>query len=334
MGPRQATRRALLTMGVWTILLTGCDSSAQVSHGLAAATSPSALGGGAAQSPSSTPTRSLGPGGGGTAQPPSPAPVRHLRLVAIGDSLAQGKASGCPSCTDYVDLYGQALSAATGVPVDVQNLAAVELSALPAVQATQLLNDILTDADLRQALAGADAVVISVGFNDTPWNRFDNPCDAANADVTVVAWDEITPSCIKRVAGEFKQTLDEILTQVDELRGCFTPVGQPADFCRRSGRKDTLLRIVTVYNDWIGWDGTPTSALAPTEATDRAFVDAQCWEITVHGGRCADAYHALNGSKGTTDAAPFLVDDHTHLDQAGHRQIADALTALGFDPLP
>jgi lysophospholipase L1-like esterase len=253
--------------------------------------------------------------------------------VAIGDSLAQSQGGGCAPCTDYVHLYGQAVSAATGVPVDVQNLASIEFSALPGVQATSLLNDILSDTTLRHALAGADVIVISVGFNDTPWNRFDNPCDAANADLSVIHWDVVTPSCIGRVAAEYKRTLDEILTQIDELRGCFTPAGQPLSFCKSIGKNSTIIRIVTVFNDWIGDPATPAAAAAPTGATDRAFVAAQCFEMSVHGGQCADAYHTLNGSKGTADAGSFLMDDHTHLNQSGHQAIAAALSTLGFAPL-
>jgi lysophospholipase L1-like esterase len=311
------------------MVLAACGNSATTASTPTAAARPGAVAI-TAPTPATAPT--------GTASVTAPAlsaePGRHLQLVAIGDSLAQGKASGCPGCTDYIDLYGQALGAATGDAVDVDNRAAVELSALPPVQARQLLNDILTDGALRQALAGADVVVISVGFNDTPWNRFDNPCDAANAEATVVAWDKITSACTSRVAGEFKATLDEILSQIDELRGCATPPGESPDFCSRAGHKNTLIRIVTVFDDWIGEPGTPAAALAPTEAADRAFVAAQCWDVAEHGGRCADAYRALNGAHGTADAAPFLVADHTHLNASGHRQIADALDALGFDPLP
>jgi lysophospholipase L1-like esterase len=234
---------------------------------------------------------------------------------------------------DFVDLYGQAISAAAGEPVVVDNRDAIEFSALPAVQATQLLNDILSDESLRSAIAGADIVLMNVGFNDTPWNRVDNPCDASNADATVVQWSKITADCISRVTHDYKQTLDEIVTQVDELRGCFIPPGQPRYFCTRFGGKTTVLRLVTVYDDWIGEPGTPAAALVPTEAGDASFVAGQCWIIEAHGGKCADIYHVFNGAKGTADAAPFLVDDHTHLSQLGHQRVAQALAKLGFDPL-
>ena len=111
----------------------------------------------------------------------------------------------------------------------------------------------------------------------------DNPCGASNYTATVIRWDEITPACTARVVGEYKQTLDEIFTQIDELRGCWTPKGEPTT-CSERGGKDTALRLATVYNDWIGYDDTPTAALAPSELADEMFVDAQCWVVVMHGG--------------------------------------------------
>jgi len=260
---------------------------------------------------------------------PSVAADQGWTLVAIGDGLAH--ASSCDGCTDFVQLYGEAITEATGMPVEVDNRAFVQFSNVPAVQATQLLNNLLTDQSMRDAIAGADIVLVNVGFNDTPWNRYDNPCGASNYTGTVIRWHEITPACTARVVGEYKQTLDEIFTQIDELRGCWTPKGETTT-CSERGGKDTALRLATVYNDWIGYDDTPVAALAPSELADQMFVDAQCWVVVMHGERCADLYHVLNGPKGTQDAGPYLVD-HTHLNQRGHQLAADMLIGLGLSPL-
>src|SRR3954454_22463571 len=123
----------------------------------------------------------------------APAAEPGWRLVAIGDSLAQ--ATACDGCRDFVQLYVQAITDATGVPVDVDERTAVQFSNLPAVEATQLLNDLLTDQSLRNAIADADIILINVGFNDTPWNRLDNPCGASNYTATVIRWNEVTPAC-------------------------------------------------------------------------------------------------------------------------------------------
>ena len=315
---------------VLVVVLSACTGSSSTAPSVSPVTGATGSPSGHQSTPpvgsSEGPASSTGIAGG-----PGPSPQAHLHLVAIGDSLDQP--SSCPGCVDYVDLYGRAVAAATGRPVDVDNRSAIELSALPAVQSSQLLDDLLTDQSLRAAVAAADVIVISVGFNDTPWGRIDNPCGASNLAATVVDWSLITPACIARVADEYAQTLNEIVTQIDELRGCFIPPGLPPTFCQQAGRRTTMIRLVTVYDDWIGEAGTPAAALGPTEAADRAFVAAQCWVVLEQGGQCADIYHALNGSAGTSDAAPFLVADHTHFNQAGHQRIADVLAKVGFDPL-
>ena len=55
-------------------------------------------------------------------------------LVAIGDGLAH--ASSCEGCTDFVQLYGDAITEATGMPVEVDNRTDIQFSNVPAVQAT------------------------------------------------------------------------------------------------------------------------------------------------------------------------------------------------------
>ena len=261
----------------------------------------------------------------------TPTPDAHWDLVALGDSTA--RATDCDGCTDYVDLYAKAITRKTGVPVLVDNRAALKNSNVPAVQATQLLFHLLTDGSLRDAVANADIAVIAVGINDTPWNRLDDPCDVAPR-YPVVAWARLTGACIRRVTADYKQTLDEILTQIDELRGCGGMPGVPP--CSQRGSEDTLLRIVTVYNAAIGdpvdpgWDAP--SVMPPTKLGNDLFVKAQCEVVHFHGGECADVYHMLNGPNGTRSAGHYF-GDWAHLNQPGHRLVASVLIGLGFAPL-
>jgi lysophospholipase L1-like esterase len=326
---RDTSRRSMLA--VVLILIGGCGSAVPAAPSTAVAP-PSSARPGIATASTGAPTAPSVASSPASADSSSAAVSSpRLRLVAIGDSLA--RASSCSGCTDFVDLYGTSISAATGMPVDVDNEASIQLSALPPVQAAQLLNDILVDPQLRDAIRSADIVVVNVGFNDTPWNRFDNPCGASNLEATEVDWAKITGPCIERVSNEYGQTLDQILSQVDELRGCFTPPGEPADFCASVGKPTTLVRVVTVYDDWIGESGTGGGGVAATEAADRAFARMQCWIAAEHGGQCADVYYVLDGPNGTADAKAFLGDDHTHLNQQGHQRVADVLAGLGFAPL-
>ena len=83
----------------------------------------------------------------------------------------------CPSCTGFVDRYTEAITAATGRPVDVQNL-----SQHNSLQIDGLLQELETDSARRVALANADIILVSIAHNDTAWNRNDDPCDGSSED--------------------------------------------------------------------------------------------------------------------------------------------------------
>jgi lysophospholipase L1-like esterase len=242
---------------------------------------------------------------------------KPLHLVVLGDSTAQ--ASACPGCTDYAHLYAKDIENATGQRVRVDNRGAFRNGVLPMAQLSQTLAGVYADHSLRRALAEADVVVIGLGFNDTAWNRFDNPCEAA-PEYPVIRWDEISDACQQQVTHEFKQTLDILLTQINQLR---------------SGRP-TLLRVVTPYDNVIGdtgdpgWD-TPEGRRVARRGNDLLSA-AQCEDVGFHGGACADLHRAFNGADGTSSPQAFLADG-THMNQAGHQRTAELLAGLGYAPL-
>lgn len=127
-------------------------------------------------------------------------------LVSLGDSL--DRPSACPGCKGYVDLYARAIAKETGRRVNVHNDSDIMLSNVPAVDVSALLARILTDDSVRRDIANADIVVISIGYNDTPWNRLDDPCDAAPRYPTV-HWSALSAGCIYRVTSDYKHTLDQ-----------------------------------------------------------------------------------------------------------------------------
>ena len=191
-------------------------------------------------------------------------------LVDLGDSLL--RPSSCTGCTGYVDLYAKAIAKETGMAVNVDDAAAIQLSNVPAVDASALLAHILTDSSLRQRIANADIIVISIGFNDTPWNRLDDPCNAA-PNYPVVKWLMLSAGCIDRVVADYKHTLDQILTQIDVLRGCGEMPGVPP--CSQRGHTDTLLRIVTVHNSIIGDTVDPGWKRCVRRVVSRLWVTAR-----------------------------------------------------------
>src|SRR4051794_1021417 len=170
---------------------------------------------------------------GGAGSTSSASPTEPLRLVVLGDSTAQ--ASECPGCTDYAHLYAKELEKATGRQVRVDNLGAPRRGFMPMLQVSQALGNVYADHALRRAIAGADVILVGLGFNDTAWGRLDNPCEAA-PEFPVVQWDQISDECNGLVTHENKQALDILLTQINQLT---------------AGRQ-RLLRVVTPYDAVVG----------------------------------------------------------------------------------
>jgi lysophospholipase L1-like esterase len=232
----------------------------------------------------------------------------RLQLVALGDSIST--ANACTGCTAFPDLYAERLTEELGRPVDVDN------RSIPGAIAADLLAQVSSDEGTRVALADADIVVITVGLNDSAWGRGDDPCGVA-PDFPVVEWAEITEKCSDKVTRHYAHDLDRLLDKVDRLHG-----GTPY-----------LLRLPTVYNAVIGDHVDPTwdspEAVAPSVRGNAAFAEVQCALAGDHGGLCAEMLPLMNGPDALGDAAPYLADDHTHLNQAGHDLTADALADLG-----
>jgi lysophospholipase L1-like esterase len=258
-----------------------------------------------------------GDGGSDTTRPNESAgqPTRggELSLVALGDSIPAADPQNCDGCTGFVDLYANQLSQQLNARVQVDN------RAVPDTEASDLLDQVKNDDATRAALKRADLIVIDIGFNDSPWNRLDDPCDAA-PNYPVVMWGKITQGCIAKVAGQYGQTLNAILSEVNDLRA-----GRP-----------TALRLVTVYNSVIGdyvdpsWDDP--AAVAPSKAANDKFVETQCRLTRMHGGECIDVYHTFNGNDGSHPAKRFLASDYTHPNSEGHKLIAKLLAQSGYHP--
>jgi lysophospholipase L1-like esterase len=128
---------------------------------------------------------------------------RELTVVALGDSIPAAVGRECGCTAGYVTLYGRALSRATKKTVDVDN------RSVPGSNSSDLLSAVKTNAGLRTALAGANAVIVTTGHNDTPWIR---------------------PS---GSAASLGRNLDAILREIRRLRA-----GRP-----------TLLRVTNFYED-------------------------------------------------------------------------------------
>lgn len=135
---------------------------------------------------------SAGPGEGGasTSAPPAPVPstdaaetspapdvvAPHLTYVALGDSLLYALAEDCDGCASAAVLYGEQIQSDLGMPVEVHNL--TMHNGLDSAGLRDYLQDgarIGRDPeDVFAAVAAADIVTVTIGFNDIKFSARDD----------------------------------------------------------------------------------------------------------------------------------------------------------------
>ena len=235
-------------------------------------------------------------------------------LVSLGDSIPYG-AAYCDDCKTYTDLFGAWVQKTSGHPVVVNNLSR---------------HDDFTAArmadELPQSLGpveSADIVLLSIGFNDTPWNSVDDACDADHGYFDGnrhASWTALLGPCLQTELRRYHDNLDKILTEIDRLRA-----GRP-----------TAVRLVTQYSDFGGPPGhicCPPIATKVAAQTKIAFNKVECEVARTHHAGCVDLLHPFNGPHGTTWPGDLIGPDGTHPSAAGHQKIAALLEASGIAPL-
>jgi lysophospholipase L1-like esterase len=241
-------------------------------------------------------------------------PAKTWKLVAIGDSLPYGQ-QDCGGCDTFPELYGAAIARRTGVTVNTANL-----SEHTGLTSAGLRREILTSTALRGAIADADIITVTIGHNDTPWNRTDDGCDGNNP-FPPRDWRAYDSACVRRTAQEYGRNLDRVLREIGALRN-----GRP-----------TALRVTDDYNDVIGDPHIRGAARAAAARPSRTVLDAYsaltCRIARRHHAACIDTYHRFNGARGVRDATALLAADHTHPNLEGHVVIAGLLARSGATPL-
>lgn len=161
-------------------------------------------------------------------------------------------------------------------------------------------------------------MTVTIGINDTPWNRATTLCHVA-PQYPFIKWMHITAKCTANVTHEYSSSLARVLHNVTTLH---------------QGKRRLLLRLTTVYNAVLGDQVDPSwnspKAVAPAIQANNAFAQAQCALAARYGGRCADMLHSMNGPGARGDAARYPASDHTHLNQRGHQLTAHVLDRLGI----
>lgn len=244
-----------------------------------------------------------GCGSSGDAPPSSSA--ASVSLVGLGDSLPGALGCGEP-CQSYVVSYGEDASKALGEQVAVTNLATND-----SLESGQLLYRVREDQAHRDALAKADLVTLTIGFND--WQ---GDCYFYGGGV-----------CLAAASQTVEANLGEILSEIAAIRD-----GQP-----------TAIRVTTYYNMNIGnpnspsdWKYVPADEAAFQAMFAGALADFNamiCRVAEAGNAVCVDLVPAFNGPNRDQDAKDLLISDHLHPSEAGHLLIADTIAASGFDPL-
>jgi lysophospholipase L1-like esterase len=241
-------------------------------------------------------------------------------LVAIGDSIPVNAPGDCPGCTGFVDSYAEALMIEAGQPVTAHNL-----SRHDGARTIDILEQLESDQSLRDVLATADVIVMSVGFNDQPpFEDTHESCPPAvnegmSLQEVVQAGAETSQACIDGV-------VPIIRGQLADLFGHLRDVAPDAE-----------IAMLTAYDSWRGWpeldamEPTTVDALyAAATYWFQQWTAAQCEEAEAAGAACIDVYHAFNGSDGTEPATELMAADHTHPSQAGNDVIRDLLIDAGL----
>jgi lysophospholipase L1-like esterase len=294
-----ASRRLSTLLGA-IVLVVGACGSATSSQAVVPPTT-TATEAAASPSPSARPTIAAV-----ASAPPSPtAAGPHLTYVALGDSLLYALEGDCDGCTSAAVIYGKQLEADLGMPVEVHNLTMHN-----GLNSTGLLGYLTNGAqigrdpeDVLKAVAAADIVSVTIGFNDSTISDVDN-----------------LPAFLKA----YEANLDGILGRIDALRA-----GKP-----------TMVRVTQIYNNGIAEkpeldpDG-PGSGVKGWKPLVEAQNKVICDVAAKHKAVCVDIYHPFNGKDGLSSpgAKGYLGADGTHPSQLGMDAIATALAATGYAPL-
>jgi lysophospholipase L1-like esterase len=262
---------------------------------------------------------------GATASSPAPSQAAGWTYLALGDSHTYAPAEACGSCTGYPHLLADRMAPDLGIPVRL-----IDGSQWNRLSSGRLLEEIREDSwgedweqphdpslSPRAAIAAADLITISVGFNDQPWAQDPDPCAGS--------YDQ---ACVDAVVPLYRENLDRILDEIATIRE-----GKP-----------TAVLVTNLFNDMIAGPGIdPTWYYTPefleTKAAGAALViDAFNAAISdaaaAHGATLVDTHALANGPDGTSPIpAGWFSKDFGDLNQGGQEAFAAEMMRVGFAPL-
>jgi len=228
--------------------------------------------------------------------------AQAVRIVALGDSDATG--TGDPTGQGWVGRYAALVRKATGSPVHVTNLA------VDGKTSDVLLTEIRSDPATRQALRGAQVVLLGIGGADL--NRGDEDLQAGRCKGR---------ACYKPLLRQFGRNVDATVATVRQLAA-----------------RSVLLRAVSLPNGYPGAGNAIPPFVTPSISLYQAVTERTtvCGAVRKYGGDCIDVVRAFNGSSGTGDAyqAGLMTKDPCCYPSAkGQQLMAQLLYRLGLGPL-
>ena len=147
--------------------------------------------------------------------PSSTATLASIKLLVLGDFIAIPE-MGCGACIGFDQRYATYLEGLTGRPVVLVN------QARPEAQISSLQSVLDTDQVVQDAVASADVVVVSIGYNDTPPWAPDLPCHTPEPQKDADLWAGIlamTKECIAASVDIYGKQLDAAYGRIEELAG-------------------------------------------------------------------------------------------------------------------
>jgi lysophospholipase L1-like esterase len=268
--------------------------------------------GSAGSTASTIPTVVMSP----TASATPAASADPLRLVILGDSIAVPEV-GCGGCVGFDEQYAAYLETQTSRAVDVHN------EAVPGDRIESLKSLLDANVAVQSAIANADIVVVSIGYNNgPPWDP-DDPCHvqevARDADLIPAILD-MTPECITETIDKYRGELDAVYGRIEALAA-----GRP--------QVRVTFGVFDNIRDNPGADGTlPQVTPEDMQPALDLFVSIfdrwnamDCEVAVAHGFVCADLRHAFNGPDGNGSVGPYTAPDWVHPNEAGQAVMAKLL---------
>jgi lysophospholipase L1-like esterase len=229
-----------------------------------------------------------------------------LPVVALGDSETTG--AGDPTGVGWVGRYARLLRTKLDLTADVTNLAA------DGKTSAQLLSDVRNDQTTREAVKGAQVVLLGIGGGD--YNAGDDAFAAGRCRAE---------ACYAPLLKSFARNFDATVAAIRKLRGSNT----------------TAIRSITQPNVLTGAEDVIPPFLRPV-ATQVGVYQAKtanrsiCQVMAKYEGRCIDVLDAFNGPDGTENAYEKGLLNHEdccYPSAKGQQLMAELLFKTGLAPV-